>query len=225
MNTRARALAALADALLPRCWPLTDRPTATLRDFFFRAHRQLGQHDRAFVATACSPCCGDRRSLSRTRTDECAARAGDRCRLAELGLACAMLDDALAPDEPRVGARVQGAQARSHAGRGCRSARLALGKLWERLSLRNAMRWREHGLPRRHSIFESNPFKMSRDAARAVLAADGIDPSPTPYSPLGLRVAGKPACSAIELFIDGRDRGAGEGSQLLCFLVAPKRSR
>jgi len=75
------------------------------------------------------------------------------------------------------------------------------------------LRWREHGLRRRHSIFESNPFKMSRDAARAVLAADGIDPSPTPYSPLGLRVAGKPALQRHRLFIDGAIEVQDEGSQ------------
>src|SRR5207302_10798781 len=69
-----------------------------------------------------------------------------------------------------------------------------------------------------------NPFKTSRDAARAALAADGIDASPTPYSPFGLRVAGKPALQRHRLFLDGAIEVQDEGSQLLCLIVAPKRS-
>src|SRR5207249_1650354 len=69
-----------------------------------------------------------------------------------------------------------------------------------------------------------NPLKTSRDAARAALAADGIDASPTPYSPLGLRVASKPSLKRHRLFLEGAIEVQDEGSQLLCFLVAPKRS-
>src|SRR5262249_55860439 len=68
-----------------------------------------------------------------------------------------------------------------------------------------------------------NTLKTTRDEARAALAADGIEASPTPYSPLGLRVAGKPALQQQALFLSGAIEVQDEGSQLLCYLVAPKR--
>ena len=69
-----------------------------------------------------------------------------------------------------------------------------------------------------------NPLKTTRDAALAALAADGIHAAPTPYSPVGLRVAGKPVLQRHPLFTSGAIEIQDEGSQLLCFLLAPKRS-
>ena len=69
-----------------------------------------------------------------------------------------------------------------------------------------------------------NPLKTSREAALAALAADGIRVTATPYSPVGLRVTGKPALQQHALFTSGAIEIQDEGSQLLCFLVAPKRS-
>src|SRR5205814_2481479 len=68
-----------------------------------------------------------------------------------------------------------------------------------------------------------NPLKTTREAAQAALAADGIASSPTPYAPLGLRVAGKPALQHHVLFTSGAIEVQDEGSQLLCYLVAPRR--
>jgi 16S rRNA (cytosine967-C5)-methyltransferase len=70
-----------------------------------------------------------------------------------------------------------------------------------------------------------NPLKTTRDAAMAALAADGIRAAPTPYSPLGLRVTGKPALQRHPQFTSGAVEVQDEGSQLLCFLVAPKRGQ
>jgi 16S rRNA (cytosine967-C5)-methyltransferase len=44
-----------------------------------------------------------------------------------------------------------------------------------------------------------------------------------PYSPLGIRLAGKPALSKHPLFIDGSIEVQDEGSQLLGFLLQPRR--
>ena len=69
-----------------------------------------------------------------------------------------------------------------------------------------------------------NTFKMTRDAARAALAAQGVESQPTPLSPIGLRVTGKPSLQDQPIFADGAVEVQDEGSQLLGYLVAPRRS-
>ena len=69
-----------------------------------------------------------------------------------------------------------------------------------------------------------NPLKITRDEARAGLQASGIDAQPTPYSPLGLRIAGRPSLARHPLFVAGALEVQDEGSQLIGYLVAPKRS-
>ncbi len=68
-----------------------------------------------------------------------------------------------------------------------------------------------------------NPLLATRDEVVARLAASGIAAQPTPYSPLGIRVAGKPALNRHALFTSGKIEVQDEGSQLLCYLTAPKR--
>jgi 16S rRNA (cytosine967-C5)-methyltransferase len=68
-----------------------------------------------------------------------------------------------------------------------------------------------------------NPAKIGREAARAALALDGLPATPTPYSPLGLRMQGKPALQKHPLFLDGSLEVQDEGSQLLGLLLAPRR--
>jgi 16S rRNA (cytosine967-C5)-methyltransferase len=69
-----------------------------------------------------------------------------------------------------------------------------------------------------------NPLKTTRDSARAALAASGIAAEPTPYSPLGLRVPGRPQLARHPLLADGSLEVQDESSQLVGFLVAPKRT-
>jgi 16S rRNA (cytosine967-C5)-methyltransferase len=57
----------------------------------------------------------------------------------------------------------------------------------------------------------------------ARLAASGIPAQTTPYSPLGVRVEGKPALEQNDLFASGAIEVQDEGSQLLGFLLAPRR--
>ena len=68
-----------------------------------------------------------------------------------------------------------------------------------------------------------NSLKAEREAVRTALAETGIEAEPTPHSPLGLRVAGKPALAKNPLFVDGQIEVQDEGSQLLGFLLGPKR--
>ncbi|MCE4557667.1 RsmB/NOP family class I SAM-dependent RNA methyltransferase [Roseateles cellulosilyticus] len=68
-----------------------------------------------------------------------------------------------------------------------------------------------------------NTLKLKREEAQAQLKVVGIDAVPTPFSPLGLRVDGKPALHKLELFTSGSVEVQDEGSQLLALLLAPKR--
>jgi 16S rRNA (cytosine967-C5)-methyltransferase len=68
-----------------------------------------------------------------------------------------------------------------------------------------------------------NALKAKRDEVLAALAQEGITAEPTPYSPLGLRVAGKPALNRSKAFTSGLFEVQDEGSQLLALLVDAKR--
>ena len=68
-----------------------------------------------------------------------------------------------------------------------------------------------------------NSFSDTREEVQKTLASAGIEAVPTPYSPLGLRVKGKPSLSRHPLFIKGKIEVQDEGSQLLGLLVAPRR--
>jgi 16S rRNA (cytosine967-C5)-methyltransferase len=68
-----------------------------------------------------------------------------------------------------------------------------------------------------------NTGMISRDEVMKTLAAEGIAATATPFSPIGVRLAGKRAIDRHPLFLSGRIEVQDEGSQLIGFLVAPKR--
>ena len=68
-----------------------------------------------------------------------------------------------------------------------------------------------------------NLLKAERKDVLARLQADGLAAQACLYSPIGIRLVGKPALSKYPLFIDGRIEVQDEGSQLLGFLLQPKR--
>jgi len=70
-----------------------------------------------------------------------------------------------------------------------------------------------------------NPIKMSREAVAQRLAEDGMRAVPTPYSPDGLRLEGRPAINRHPVFLEGGVEVQDEGSQLLCHLVAPSAAK
>ena len=68
-----------------------------------------------------------------------------------------------------------------------------------------------------------NVAKASRDAALAALTAQGVAAHATPYSPVGLRIEGKPALHRIDVFQRGEIEVQDEGSQLIALLTGAKR--
>ena len=69
----------------------------------------------------------------------------------------------------------------------------------------------------------TNDFKTRRADLQKALAAAGIKAVPTPYSPLGLRIDGKPPLNKLDSFVRGEFEVQDEGSQLLAMLVDAKR--
>jgi 16S rRNA (cytosine967-C5)-methyltransferase len=68
-----------------------------------------------------------------------------------------------------------------------------------------------------------NALSDKRADVQKELAKAGIKSSPTPYSPLGLRIEGKPVLNKTEGFMRGAFEVQDEGSQLLAMLVDAKR--
>jgi 16S rRNA (cytosine967-C5)-methyltransferase len=68
-----------------------------------------------------------------------------------------------------------------------------------------------------------NTFKAKRADVQKELAGLGIKAVPTPLSPWGLRIAGKPALNKVEAFKRGDFEVQDEGSQLLAMLLDAKR--
>ncbi len=68
-----------------------------------------------------------------------------------------------------------------------------------------------------------NLLKGKREEAQQALQAAGIEALPTPFSPWGLRIQGKPALNKLPIFMGGGVEVQDEGSQLLALITDPKR--
>jgi 16S rRNA (cytosine967-C5)-methyltransferase len=201
-----------------------DRPADSVLHDFFGAHRELGSHDRALVADSVYGVL--RRKLT---VDHLAPGAIPRSLLLAYlvriaGVSVRELASVLKADESSWLVRVKAVplEALSPA------VRTELPE-WvvERLARHlpePEMLALARGLNEPAPLdLRVNTLKSGRDDALRALGADGIAAEPTPYSPVGLRVQGKPAINRHALFLAGAIEVQDEGSQLLGFLLAPKR--
>lgn len=69
-----------------------------------------------------------------------------------------------------------------------------------------------------------NTYLANRAEILAGLQGEGVTAEATTYSPIGIRCKGKPALNKSPMFEAGKFEVQDEGSQLLGFLVAPKRN-
>jgi 16S rRNA (cytosine967-C5)-methyltransferase len=67
-----------------------------------------------------------------------------------------------------------------------------------------------------------NLLKIDRDGARRALAAEHVRAEPTPWSPVGLRLAERAPLSGLAAFKDGLVEVQDEGSQLAALLAGAK---
>jgi 16S rRNA (cytosine967-C5)-methyltransferase len=191
---------------------------------YFRAHRELGQSDRAFVAESVYAVLRRRRSLE-SAVEASAPRALLIAALARVqGMSARALRDGLRKGEEALVAR---ARAAKEAGWPPAVVADMPDWLWQRLQEEHgeteAMRIARGLLGTAPLDLRVNLARIDRAAALARLAASGIDGQPTPYSPAGIRLVGKPAVNRSDLFEQGLIEVQDEGSQLIAYLVAPRR--
>jgi 16S rRNA (cytosine967-C5)-methyltransferase len=190
---------------------------------YLRAHPVLGQQDRGFVAETVFAVLRRLRLLE-TLT---AGRDPRRLTLAALtrlrGLSLREMDTAIRPRE-----RDWLAELKAQAENDSLAVRCDLPD-WLLVRLQ-----RQYGdeelLALAQSLQMSAPLdlrvnvqKTQREAVLARLAADGIAARATPYSPVGVRLEGKPQINRHPLFLEGAVEIQDEGSQLVCQLLAPRR--
>ena len=183
---------------------------------YFRKHRQLGPRDRAFVAEAAYAV------LRRRRTLEAAAgsSAPRLLLLAALVRQFGLSGRALGLESEFI-ARLRSVDAAALAP----AVQADLPDwLWARLAEQQGG---EEAVRIARGLFETAPLdlrvnlaRLSRDDALAQL---GLEARATPLSPAGIRLTGKPAINRHALFLDGSIEVQDEGSQLLAYLVAPRR--
>jgi 16S rRNA (cytosine967-C5)-methyltransferase len=194
-------------------------PADQLLSRYFRGHRNLGQGERALIAESVFAVLRRRRSL------EAAAGSSDPRVLAAaalvrvLGLSARALQGAVDEDLAR---KVRTADL----GALPAAVRVDLPDwLWQRLA---AQYGEDEALGLAQSLLNPAPLdlrvnlaRIDRDAARARL--EEFQAADTPYSPAGLRLAGKPAINRHPLYAEGLVEVQDEGSQLLAYLLAPRR--
>jgi len=223
MTVRPGDIASLA-AAIERLRPLDAPADATLRAFF-RAHPAMGQHDRARVAEGAFAFLRHMRSLAAL------AQTQDPRRLA-LAVHVRHLAHSVRELEPAV-REAEAAWLAAFKARQSEPLPPAVAAdvpdwLWTRLTTVYGDAERDAlvlALNRPAPLdLRVNPVKTTRDAALAAFAAGHLDAQPTPYAPLGIRVAGRPMLARHPWFLDGRIEVQDEGSQLVAHLVAPRRT-
>ena len=221
-NLRASQLGALSDALAA-VLPLNE-PADTALHHFFRRNAKLGQHDRAFVADGVFATLRRLRSLCAQAESSAPRRLAVAVTLRELGLSLRELEAALSTEERAWAGAFRSRQPVLSA---AETAELP-DWLWERLCAAYPAAERDAltraWLSPAPLDLRINPLSTQREAAQAALAASGIIAEPTPYSPLGLRIQGRPALQQHPLFKSGAIEVQDDGSQLLGLLVAPRRT-
>ena len=214
-------LLAHAEAALRELLELSG-PADQVLSRYFRAHPQLGQRDRALVAEAAFAVLRRRRSLefiSGTAEPRALLAAALMRVLGFSGRALEGLIDAALAERIR-GARLDGL---------ADAVRADLPDwLWEELVRQEG---RDAALALAQGLLNPAPLDLrvnlartSREEVLARFSRDGIAAGATPYSPSGVRVGGKPAINQHPLFRDGLIEVQDEGSQLLAYLLAPRRS-
>jgi 16S rRNA (cytosine967-C5)-methyltransferase len=215
-----RALLAHAETVLTKLLQFSGPADESLSRYF-REHRELGQQERGFVAETVFAVLRRKRSL-----EAAVGSAEPRALLAAAllrvqGLSARALDGLV---EDSLTARIRGLRAETLP----MAVRADLPDwLWQRLAADHgeaeALRIAQAMLNPAPLDLRVNLARIGRDAVLEHLARDGIEASPTPHSPAGVRLAAKPAINRHALFRDGLIEVQDEGSQLLAWLVGPRR--
>jgi 16S rRNA (cytosine967-C5)-methyltransferase len=201
-----------------------ERPTDRVLSAFFRAHPKLGHRDRAFVAETVYAVLRRKRLLEEISGGADPRRLVLAALVRVRGVNVRELAPLVSAGEAAWLAEMKAA------GRGelpfavqCDLPDWVMARL-EPIRGREGLARLADALNRPAPLdLRVNVRKTERESVLARLAADGIVATPTPYSPIGVRLAEKPALARHPLFLEGAVEVQDEGSQLLAYLVAPRR--
>jgi len=200
-----------------------EHPADGALSYYFRQHRELGHADRGFVAEACYATLRRLRSLSARCPDD----QPRKLLLAAMYCLRGWNQKQLAPILKDGDAEWLAVAKATDTAAWPAAVRCDLPDwLYERLAARfpGDIEALATALNRPAPLdLRVNPLKTSREAVLRQLASDHIAAAASPWSPLGIRLEEKPALSKYPLFVDGSIEVQDEGSQLLGYLVAPKR--
>jgi 16S rRNA (cytosine967-C5)-methyltransferase len=202
-----------------------EHPADAVLSRYFREHRQLGQHDRAFIAESVFGVLRHKRLLDHL-TGGATPRRLLLASLARIaGISGRELHAVLTDDEA---AWLAGIRAASPGDLPLAVQAEFPDWLVERLrpqmpeaTILALGRVLQQPAPLDLRV---NTLRTDRDTVLRQMAADGIRAEATPYSPIGVRLKDKPALNLHPLFLDGSVEVQDEGSQLLGYLVAPRRN-
>jgi 16S rRNA (cytosine967-C5)-methyltransferase len=218
------ALFAHAEAVLGQLLTF-EHPADAVVSRYFREHRELGHADRAFVAETVFAVLRRGRSLE----VRCAGQLSNRRRLlAALAVTRGWSQRELAPV---LKANEEEWLAAAKAMREEDLAPAVRCDLPDWLYERLAAQFGADEVPALARALNQpapldlrvNTLKMNRDTLLEKLAADGVAAAPGPLSPLAIRLRDKPALAKTALFLEGAYEVQDEGSQLLGYLLEPKR--
>jgi 16S rRNA (cytosine967-C5)-methyltransferase len=200
------------------------RPADVALRLFFRDHPALGQRDRGFVAELVFTVLRHLRLLEHVAGEPQPRRLALAALSLRLGFSVRELSPLLAGGDDTWLAQA----------RACDEAQFPVAT---RLSLPDWLYDRlaqECNGPELQALAQAllqpapldlriNTMLAKRDEVLAAFERDGIPAAGTPYSPVGVRLEAKPELQRHPLFLEGKVEVQDEGSQLLAYLVAPRR--
>ncbi len=222
-SLRASQLGALSDAL-DAVLPFAEPADSVLHQFF-RRHPKMGQHDRAFVAEGVFAVLRRLRSLSALAQDAAPRRLAIAAALREMGLSLRELEPALSAEERNWATELRGrkpvAIGRGNSG----AARLAVGAprrgvCAPKSATLLARAWLSPAL----LDLRVNPMKTRARTRRRRLRWRGSKRCRRPILRWVCASRVAPRCSSSRCSSPATIEVQDEGSQLLGFLVAPRRT-
>ena len=215
----AKAAAAAVDLVLP----LTHPADAILRTFF-SANRDLGSHDRAFVAETVFTVLRHKRLLENLVAHPTPRKLVLGSLLKLQGYGMGQLERLLKPEDRDWAVQLRSADVETLPP----AIRLSLPDwFYERLvagySADQVLAFGRAMLKPAPLDLRVNTLVANRDPMIEELRASGFAAEPTRWSPIGIRLAGKPAINRHPSYTRGAVEVQDEGSQLLGYLMAPKR--
>ena len=192
---------------------------------YFREHRELGHADRAFVAETVFAVLRRGRSLEA----RCAGKLSDRNRLlAALAVTRGWSQRELAPvlkasEEEWLAAAKAMPESELPPAVRCDLPDWLYNALAAQLGAEEVLTLAQALNQPAPLDLRVNTVKTNREAVLARFAEDGIAAVPGTLSPMAVRLREKPALAKHPLFLEGAFEVQDEGSQLLGYLLEPKR--